>query len=183
MAEDTNVHTKVAMADVAGLFLIGFFVFLVGCFGLKLMDTTDVIGIIAIPTGIVCVLVAYMMYHNENVLGTGIFAPLAIFFLAFASIPVSLSGALFLVTIGIIILVDAIVAIFQPVKTLPINLFIAAIAFFVTAAFYNDPSLDSARTIFGVLWMILALYSFYMAAAVMLLVMKGKQVLPLLIKA
>ncbi|MDW5563568.1 MAG: hypothetical protein SA339_10115 [Methanomassiliicoccus sp.] len=183
MAEESNVHAKVAMADVAGLFLIGFFVLLVGCYGLKLMDTLDVVVAISIPVGIVALLVTLMMYLNENVLGTGIFAPLAIFFLSVGVIPTSVSGALFMVTIGIIIGVDAIVALSQPVKTLPIHLGIATIAFFATAAFYNDTSLEAARYLFGILWFVLGLYSFYMAAGIMLLVLKGKQVLPLLIKA
>ena len=183
MAEDSNVHAKVAMADVAGLLTIGFFVFLVGCFGLEIMNTLDVVVAIAIPCGVVSLLVAFMMYLNENVLGTGIFAPLAIFFLAVGVVPTTISGAMFMVVIGIIILVDGIVALNQPVKLLPVHLLLAAVAFFVTAAFYNDPTLDVARTAFGVLWMILALLSFYMAAAIMMLVLKGKQVLPLLIKA
>lgn len=183
MAEETNIHAKVAMADVAGLLTIGFFVFLVGCYGLKIMDTLDVVVAIAIPCGVVSLLVAYMMYLNENVLGTGIFAPLAIFFLAVGVVPTSISGAMFMAVTGIIILVDFIVSLSQPVKILPVHLLIATLAFFVTAVFYNDTTLDAARLGLGVLWMVLALLSFYMGAGIMLLVLKGKQVLPLLIKA
>jgi hypothetical protein len=35
----------------------------------------------------------------------------------------------------------------------------------------------------GALWMLYSLISFYMGAAIVMLVLKGKQVLPLLIKA
>jgi hypothetical protein len=94
---------------------------------------------------------------------------------------VGVSAAMLCVVIGIIILIDALVAVFQPVRLLPILLIIAVIAFFVTALWYNGSS--DMKAAMGALWMIYSLLSFYMAAAIMLLVLKGKPVLPLMIKA
>ncbi|HOK28851.1 MAG TPA: hypothetical protein PLI21_07485, partial [Methanomassiliicoccaceae archaeon] len=62
----------------------------------------------------------------------------------------------------------------------PIVLFIAAIAFFVTAAWYNGGAIDEGlRTAVGALWMIFSLLGLYLGAGITLLVMKGKQVVPI----
>jgi succinate-acetate transporter protein len=183
MADESNVHVKVAMADVLGLLVIAMFTFLVAGLGLKANGAAP-IAAVAIPVGIVTLIAAYFAFVNENLLGTAIFGPLGVFFLGFVAVHTAggVDAAMVLVLIGIIILIDALVAFAQPVKLLPILLIIAAAAFFVTALFYNDPS-DGLQTAFGALWMIYSLLSFYMAAAIMLLVLKGKQVLPLMIKA
>jgi hypothetical protein len=174
MAEESNVHVKVAMADVMALFVIAMFTMSVTMFA---FDVSSIALVVAIGpfVGILCIVAAVFAYMNENLLGTAIFGPLAVFFFTIVT-----PGAI----IGIIILIDAIVAFFQPVKMLPILLIIAAIAFFVTAIFYNpDQTSDSFKTATGVMWLIYSLLSFYMAAAIMMLVLKGKQVLPLMIKA
>jgi succinate-acetate transporter protein len=181
MADERNVHVKFAMADVLGLFAISMFTFLVAGLGLGL-NGAGAVAAVAFPVGIATLIAAYMAYVNENLLGTAIFGPLGVFFLGFVAAH-TLGGEdamMVCVLIGIIILIDAIVAFAQPVKLLPILLLIAAVAFFVTAMFYNSPS-DGMMTAFGALWMIYSLLSFYMAAAIMMLVMKGKPVLPLLI--
>jgi hypothetical protein len=117
-----------------------------------------------------------MMYLNENLLGTAIFGPLAVFFFTIVGVAGD-AGTWLCVVIGIIALIDALISLAQPVKMLPILLLIAAIAFFVTAAWYNG--IDGTRPVVGALWMIYSLLSFYMAAAILMLVMKGKQILPL----
>lgn len=178
MTDESNVHVKVAMADVLGLLAISMFTFSVAVFGLG-TDSLGLIVAIGQFAGAVTLIVAVIAYLNENLLGTAIFGPLAIFFFTIVSI-VGVSAAMLCVAIGIIILIDALVAVAQPVRLLPILLIIAAIAFFVTALWYNGSS--DLKSAMGALWMIYSLISFYMAAAIMLLVMKGKQVLPLMIK-
>jgi hypothetical protein len=184
MAEESNVHVKVAMADVMALFVIAMFTMSVTMFA---FDVSSIALVVAIGpfVGILCIVAAVFAYMNENLLGTAIFGPLAVFFFTIVTPGAGgVDGEILCVIIGIIILIDAIVAFFQPVKMLPILLIIAAIAFFVTAIFYNpDQTSDSFKTATGVMWLIYSLLSFYMAAAIMMLVLKGKQVLPLMIKA
>ncbi len=189
MAEESNAHIKVAMADVMGILVISMFTFAVAVTLLDFADTATLIGAIGPFVGILCIVTAVMMFLNENLLGTAIFGPLAVFFLTITAVnPATGAGLLtadatgyLCIVIGIIALIDAVVSMFQPVKMLPILLGIAAIAFFVTAAVYlGSADLDKAA---GALWMIYSLLSFYMGAAIVMLVMKGKQVLPLLIKA
>ncbi|MDD1772553.1 MAG: hypothetical protein LUQ09_06485 [Methanomassiliicoccales archaeon] len=189
MAEENNVHVKVAMADVLALFAISMFTFAVAGFGLG--GDTDwtlltLVGKIGPIVATVCLIATVAAFLNENLLGTAIFGPLAVFFTTITATGMGMNESSWLcILIGIIILIDAIVAFAQPVKLLPILLIVAAIAFFVTALFYNGMITgdDGLRMIVGVLWMVYSLISFYMAAAIMLLVMKGKQVLPLMIKA
>ncbi|MBI0583751.1 MAG: hypothetical protein ISF22_05930 [Methanomassiliicoccus sp.] len=178
MAEESNVHVKVAMADVLGLLAIAMFTFAVAGFALD-FHGIDLVVVIGPFVGITVLLVAVFAYLNENLLGTAIFGPLAIFFFTIVAVG-GVDAAMLCVVIGVIILIDALLAFFQPVKILPILLIIAAIAFFVTALWYNGETglVDAV----GWLWMIYSLLSLYMAAGIIMLVMKGKQVIPLLIK-
>ncbi len=181
MAEETNAHMKVAMADVMGILVISMFTFAVACALLPIgTDVINLVVAIGPIVSILCIVTAFYMFWNENLLGTAIFGPLAVFFWTIVLVTGDSAGML-CVVIGIIALIDAGLSLFQPVKMLPILLGVAAIAFFVTAAMYmGNPDLDVAA---GALWMIYSLISFYMAAAIVLLVMKGKQVLPLMIKS
>ncbi len=186
MAEESNVHVKVAMADVMALFVIAFFTFLVGGLGLGVfgLDQLAILVEISIPVGILVLLATIIAYLNENVLGTAIFGPLAVFFLVFQFIPPDASGMLALVYIGLVILIDAILSLAQPVRLLPIVLFIAAIAFFVTGIWYNGGLADETlRMAAGALWMIFSLLGLYLGTGIVLLVMKGKQVVPIGIPA
>jgi succinate-acetate transporter protein len=185
---ESNVHVKVAMADVLALFVISMFTFAVAIFGLNYGNDPSgnaLIIALGMPVGILSIVAALFAYMNENLLGTAIFGPLAVFFIAIAVVPTLLGAAVLCMVIGIIILIDALVAFFQPVKLLPILLLVAAIAFFVTAMWYNGNATDKSNLsgAVGGLWLIYSLISFYMAAAIMVLVMKGKAILPLLIKA
>jgi succinate-acetate transporter protein len=178
MADESNVHVKVAMADVLGLLVISMFTAAVGIFGLG-SDSLKLVVAIGPFVGIATLIAAVFAYLNENVLATAIFGPLAVFFFTIVVVG-GLDAAVLCMFIGIIILADALVAFYQPVKLLPILLIIAAIAFFVTALWYNGSDLKSAV---GGLWILYSIISWYMAAAIIMLVLKGKQVLPLLIKA
>lgn len=182
MAEESNVHVKVAMADVMALFVIAFFTFLVGGLGLGVfgLDQLAIVAEISVPVGIMVLLATVIAYLNENVLGTAIFGPLAVFFLVFQFIPPDASGMLALVYIGLVVLIDAVLSLAQPVRLLPIVLVLGAVAFFVTAVWYNGGLADDTmRMLAGVLWMVFSLVAMYLAAGIILLVMKGKQVVPI----
>ena len=181
MAEESNVHLKVAMADVMGILVISMFTFAVACALIPIgTDVINLVVAIGPIVSVLCIVTAFIMFWNENLLGTAIFGPLAVFFMTIVAVGADAAGML-CVVIGIIALIDTFLSMYQPVKMLPILLGVAAIAFFVTAAFYmGSADLD---VVAGALWMIYSLISFYMAAAIVLLVMKGKQVLPLLIKS
>ena len=77
MAEESNVHIKVAMADVMALFVIAFFTFLVGGLGLGVfgLDQLAIIAEISVPVGILVLVATIIAYLNENVLGAAIFGP------------------------------------------------------------------------------------------------------------
>mgnify|MGYP001034323827 CR=1 FL=1 len=179
MAEESNVHVKVAMADVLALLAISMFTFAVAVFGLG-TDSLDLVVMVGPFVGIVTLVATIFAYLNENLLGTAIFGPLSIFFFTIVLVG-GVSAAMLCLLIGIIILIDAFVSLAQPVKLLPVLLLIATVAFFVTALWYNGQ--DGLKFAVGALWMIFSLLAFYMAAAIMLLVMKGDQVLPLFISA
>ena len=180
---DENVHVKVAMADVLGLVVLSIFTFLVAGFGLKAYGAGVIVSV-APFAGWVMLAVTIFAYFNENVLATAIFGTLAVLFLGFAGVAGDggVSMAMFLGVIAIIFLIDGLVALAQPVKLLPILLFLGALSLLVTALWFNSPD-DGTLTAFGALWVIFTLIAWYMAAAIMLLVLKGKTVLPLLIKA
>jgi hypothetical protein len=179
---------KVAMADVMALFVIAMFTMAVAGFGLAGKGDASILAlIVAIGpfVGAATLIAAVMAYLNENLLATAIFGPLAVFFFTIVVVGGVAASWLCLV-IGVIILIDALVAFAQPVKMLPILLLIAAVAFFVTSVWYDATTKTNSedyRAIVGALWLVYSLLSFYMAAAIMMLVMKGKQVLPLFIKA
>ncbi|MBI0581842.1 MAG: hypothetical protein JET69_02375 [Methanomassiliicoccales archaeon] len=179
MAEESNVHVKVAMADAMGILVIAMFTFAVAVFGLG-VDALDLVVAIGPFVAVLCVIVTIFMYLNENLLGTCIFGPLAVFFFTIVLVGAE-SAAMLCVVIGIIALIDTLLSLAQPVKMLPILLGVATIAFFVTAAWYWGT--EGIKEVVGALWMIYSLISFYMGAAIVMLVLKGKQVLPLLIKA
>jgi hypothetical protein len=179
MAEESNTHMKVAMADVMGILAASMFTFAVGTFGLG-MDTLGLVVAIGPFVGLVCLITAIFMFLNENLLGTAISGPLTIFFFTIVLVGGE-AAAILCVLIGIIALIDMVISLAQPVKMLPILLGVAVIAFFVTAAWYWGT--DGTKEIVGALWILYSIISFYMAAAIVMLVLKGKQVLPLLIKA
>jgi hypothetical protein len=163
MAEERNTHVKLAMADVMGLLVVSMFTMAVAAFGLG--GKTDfamlnLVGAIGPFVGFACLIVAVIAFINENILATAIFGPLAIFFLAITAVPAigAESSAMLCIVIGIIILIDAIVAFAQPVKLLPILLIIAAIAFFLTAFMYDTMNqgkdFADSRQIVGIMWLI-----------------------------
>lgn len=194
MADDKNIHMKVAMAEVFGLYIIALVGILVGSYGLGIFDGLGVIIAVSLYLGLGMLLCTFVAFWNENLLLTGIFGVLAIFLLGFGPMASGAMGAMgdfesamvYMVFIGVLLLVMGLISLAQPVKMLPILLFVAALAFiFLGLWFKNDlpNAKENYRAIVGALWILAGLIATYMAAAISLLVMKGKQVLPLLIKA
>lgn len=198
MAEESNVHVKVAMAEVLGCFLIATVAILIAMFGLKVTDDLGTIVALAPWIGwglLVCTVVAYV---NENLLLTAIFGPLAVFLLAFPDIAIAAlagvggllpaaggtPGAVIVGFIGVALLVDAIVSMMQPIRILSILLFVAAIAFFVMAVWWNDLgtlTTSDLRVVLGFVWFLVAALAAYIGAAVAIFVVKGAPLLPLFI--
>ncbi len=194
MAEESNVHTKMAMAEVLGLYMIALIGILVGCYGLGVFDGLGVIIGVSTYLGLGLLLCTYVAYRNENLLLTGIFGVLAVFLLGFPAMVNGAMGTLgdfdsamiYMVFIGVLLLVMGVVSLAQPVKMLPILLIVAAIAFIMLGLWFQNDlpnATEDYRMVTGVLWLLVGLIATYMGAAISLLVMKGKPVLPLLIKA
>ncbi|MCE5296021.1 MAG: hypothetical protein LLG16_02820 [Euryarchaeota archaeon] len=189
MADDKNIHNKLAMAEVLGLYLIALVGILVACYGLEVFDGLGVITGVSWFIGLGLLLCTFVAFWNENLLLTGIFGILAIFLLGFEAM---VNGAdfdatmVYCVVVGVLLLVMGLVSFAQPVKMLPILLIVAAVAFIVLGLwFQNDvPNMtEDYRMLVGVFWLLTGIIAMYMGAAITLLVMKGKAVLPLLIKA
>src|SRR5665647_3670056 len=93
MVDESNVHVKVAMADVLGLLVISMFTFAVAAFGLGANGDFSLLNLIVAigpAVGIATLIAAVFCYVNENLLGTAIFGPLAVFFLTVVTLgPVS----------------------------------------------------------------------------------------------
>jgi hypothetical protein len=194
MAEEMNVHTKVAMADVFGCLLVGFVAFAVSMLGFNQGVSLGGLGWILLATGICCVIVTLEMFKNENILGTAIFGPLAVSFLAyaFAGLSASATGqndlAIIIGVTGFILLMDFVLSLLQPVKMLSVVLIVAAIAYFLLAYWLSlttHPAVasDGLRTAWGVFFFLLSATATYLGVAVAAFVMKGKPILPLLIMA
>jgi hypothetical protein len=194
MAEESNVHTKLAMAEVLGLYMIALIGILVGCYGLGVFDGLGVIIGVSTYLGLGLLLCTFVAFWNENILLSGIFGVLGIFLLSFPALVSGAMGAfgdydsgmVYMVFIGVLLLVMGLVSLAQPVKMLPVLLIVAAIAFILLGLWFQNDlpnATEDYRTATGVLWLLVGLIATYMGAAISLLVMKGKPVLPLLIKA
>ncbi len=190
MADERNAHVKLAMAEVLGLYMIALVGILVGGYGLKAFNGLGDIIELSLYLGLGLLLCTIVAFWNENLLLTGIFGVLAVFLLGFKAMVGSdadySSIELYCVFIGILLLIMAAISMMQPVKMLPILLVFAGLAFIFLGIWFKEDlaaGKENYRAIVGVLWLIAGLISTYMAAAISLLVIKGKQVLPLLIKS
>ena len=188
MAEERNLHMKLAGAEVLGLVAIGWVTFVLAMYGLKVFDImaglSTIAGILPWAGGalLLCTLAPFI---NENMLLTAVFGPLAFFFIAAPGFITAGTPAMYAtIFIGIVLLLDALVAFMQPVKLLPILLLVAAILFFVLGAWVGDaPKYDTSdmRMIVGVFSLLTFLIATYMAVAIGILTVKGKMLLPLLV--
>ncbi len=189
MAEERNMHIKLAMADVLGCFVIAWLAFLTAMFGFDQM--TVGFGFMQITTwgGIVLLVVAVVAFFNENILGTMIFGSLGVFFAGFDQM-LTLGGpdeyaniGMVLLFLGVLFLVNTIVSLLQPVKFLPIVLLLAALLFFFLGLWFGATTNDTYKTLFAVFAILESITALYLGAAVAVLVVKGKPLLPLLIKS
>jgi hypothetical protein len=126
MAEERNTHVKLAMAEPLGCLVISWIAFLVSMAMFKQITIDSSVAAISNWVGLILIVLAIISFVNENLLCTMVFGPLGIFFVAF---PVMGGAAVWLVSIwlGIILLVDTWLATAQPVRLLPVLLFLAAI--------------------------------------------------------
>lgn len=187
MAEESNVHIKLAGAEVFGLLLISMVAILVGLFGLDSYDGLSTIIAISSVAGwglILCTVVAYL---NENLLVSAAFGLVAIFLIGFGPMATAFMGGevtqpeIYTIFVGLGLLVLGVVAFAQPVKILPIFLLIAGLAFVCLGLWFDMG--EDIRMVVGLLWTITSLMALYMAAGIAFLTVKGKMVLPLLVKA
>lgn len=192
MAEERNTHVKMAMAEVLGLYMIAFVGILVGSYGLGVFDGLGVIINIAMYLGIGLLVCTVIAFWNENLLLTGIFGVLGVFLLSFSPMVTAAmspmgdfqSAMIYMVWVGVLLLVMALISMAQPVKLLPILLIVGGLAFILLGMWFNDFGAgngENLRMIVGVLWILTGVIATYLAAAITMLVMKGKPVLPLMI--
>lgn len=187
MADERNIHIKMAMAEVFGLYMIAFVGILVGSYGLKVFDGLGVIINVAMYLGIGLLVCMFIAFLNENLLLTGIFGILGIFLVSFEAMlggGDGMSAMIYMAAVGVFLLIMALVSMMQPVKILPVLLIVGGLAFIFLGMWYSDLTNgngENLRMIVGVLWILTGVIATYMAAAITMLVMKGKPVLPLLI--
>jgi hypothetical protein len=192
MAEERNTHVKMAMAEVLGLYMIAFVGILVGSYGLGVFDGLGVIINVAMYLGIGLLVCTVIAFWNENLLLTGIFGVLGVFLLSFSPMVSGAMGAfgdfesamVYMVFVGVLLIVMALIAMMQPVKILPLLLIVGGLAFIFLGMWFNDFGAgngENLRMIVGVLWLLTGILAMYIAAAITVLVMKGKPLLPLLI--
>ena len=171
-----------AMVEPLGCLLIAWIAFQVGMAGFKSFAVTSpaVMSVMAI-VGMGLILLAFLAFWQENLLATIIFGPLGVFFATFPSWGLAEGGWAATMMIGIILLIAMVVSLLQPVRLLPVLLFFAFLLFVTLGAWLNSPS-DSMQSVWAAMATIVFLLALYIGTAVSLLVLKGKEVLPLLIK-
>ncbi len=136
-------------------------------------------------------IVTVVAFFNENYLMSVTFGALAAFAGLFPAMAVATiggqesfaNGGMATLFIGVILLVVGIVSVVQPVKMVPVVLIVAAIMFFFIGLWWGDLTNDTYNMLTGVFATLTMLIALYLVAAIGLLVVKGKPVMPLLIKA
>jgi len=181
MAEERNIHVKMAMVEPLGCFLIAWIAFQVAMFGFKQFGLDASVAQVSFIVGVGLLVLAFLAFWQENILCTIVFGTLGAFFLEFPSM-VGAGGLWSAVMIvGIILLLAMIISLVQPVRLLPVLLFFAFLLFVTLAAWLNSPN-DTMMSVFAAMSTIVFLLALYLGTGVSLLVMRGKEVLPLLIK-
>ncbi len=194
MAEERNLHLKLAGAEVFGLLMIAWVTLIVALYGFEVYDLTVGSNLSSVLTfciwiGAALLLATVVSFLNENMLLSAVFGLLAFFFIAWPSLgpaPVGVVPMYIAIFVGIGLLITAIISIWQPVRLLPILLIVAAILFFLIGLWLDDFETagenSDYRMIVGVFSILVFLISVYMATAIGAFVVKGKPVLPLFIK-
>ena len=184
MAEDRNVHVKLGMAEGFGCVLVAYLTFMVAMLGFEQISADATILGVAYWCGIGFLIVTVVAFFNENYLMSCVFGVLGTFAVAFKEITAGAvaNGGLATIFVGVVLVVLAIVSIAQPIRLVPIFLLVAALMFFFIGLWWGEMSNDTYLMLMGVFAFLTMLLALYFVAAVGVLVLKGKPVLPLLIK-
>ncbi len=190
MAEDRNVHVKLGMAEGLGCVLIAYLTFMVAMWGFEQVSPGPAILAVSYWCGIGFLIVTAVAFFNENYLMTCVFGILGVFTLLFPDFAgatltggeSAANGGMAILFIGVVLLVLTIVSVAQPIRLLPIFLLVASLMFFFVGLWWGDLANETYQMLTGVFALITMLLALYFVAAVGVLVLKGKPVLPLLIK-
>jgi hypothetical protein len=184
MAEERNIHIKLGMAEGFGCVLVAYLTFMVAMLGFEQITADATILGVAYWCGIGFLIVTVVAFFNENYLMSCVFGILGVYTVAFKEITsgVVANGGLATIFIGVVLLVLTIVSIVQPIKLVPIFLLMAALMFFFVGLWWGEMANDTYLMLMGVFAFITMLLALYFVAAVGVLVLKGKPILPLLIK-
>jgi hypothetical protein len=189
MAEDRNMHVKLAMAEGLGLALVAYLTFMVAMWAFDQVTPGAAILGVAQWCGVGFLIVTVIAFFNENYLMSATFGILGAFTSLFPAMALAAmggadsfaNGGMATLFVGVLLLLLGIISIAQPVKMVPVVLIVAAIMFFFIGLWWGDLGNDTYKMLTGVFAMLTMLISLYLVAAIGLLVIKGKPVLPLLI--
>ena len=190
MADERNMHLKLAMGEGLGCVLVAYLTFMVAMWAFEQVTPGAAILGVANWCGIGFLLVTVVCFINENYLMTCAFGILGAFCLLFPAMALAAilgqdsfaNGGMATLFVGVILLLLAFVAFAQPIRLVPIFLIVAAIMFFAIGLWWGDLPNDTYRMLTGVFAMLTMLIALYLVAAIGMLLLKGKPVLPLLIK-
>lgn len=183
MAEETKI--KVAMGDAFGATLIGFAAFMIAFFLLEVYTSTEMMMGVSSAAGIGLALATVIVYLNENILGTMIFGPLAVFFYVLPQIALvdPLATGMLIMFVGVYLLLVALVSMMQPIKFVPLLLVVAFLALFIIGYWwYGGMASDTLKLAGGIFGVLLGILATYLGLAVTVFGMTGEPKLPLLIK-
>jgi len=189
MAEERNIHVKLGMAEGLGCVLVAYLTFMVAMLAFDQITTGlggSAILAVSYWVGIAFLIVTVVAFFNENYLMSCVFGILGVFTLAFPQIAADqtlMNGGMAVIFVGVVLLVLTIVSMVQPIRLVPIFLLMAALMFFFIGLWWGDMANDTYKMLMGVFAFITMLLALYFVAAVGVLVIKGKPLLPLLIKS
>ena len=182
MSDETKI--KVAMADAFGVILIGWIAFMLAFVFLDQYGLGLVVGGLSGIVGIALAAVTIMAFLNDNLFGTALFGPLAVFFYVFPTViadtPEAVSALILFV--GVYLLVMGIISLAQPVRMVTIVLFVAAIALILVGYWWIDGG-ETLKTLSGVFLALLGIFASYLGLAIVTNTIKGEMVLPLFVSA
>jgi succinate-acetate transporter protein len=181
MSDETKI--KVAMADAFGAILIGWIAFMMAFVFFDQYGLGFMVGGLSGIVGIALAVVTIMAFLNDNLLGTALFGPLAVFFYVFPTVIADAPEAVatMIIFVGIYLLLLGIISLAQPVKLVPVVLVVAAIALVLVGYWWVDGG-ETLKTLSGVFLALLGVLATYLGLAIVANTVKGDMVLPLLVK-
>ncbi|HUL39549.1 MAG TPA: hypothetical protein VLU38_04580 [Methanomassiliicoccales archaeon] len=191
MAEERNTHVKLAMAEGLGLALVAYLTFMVSMWAFDQVTPGAAILGVAQWCGVGFLIVTVIAFLNENYLMSATFGILGAFTSLFPAMALAAmapngesfaNGGMATLFVGVLLLLLGFISVAQPVRMVPVVLISAAIMFFFIGLWWGDLGNDTYKMLTGVFAFLTMLIALYLVAAIGLLVIKGKPVLPLLIK-